>query len=383
MGIQFVDLQVQYQSIKKEIDAAISRVVSTGIYIMGPEVQSFEEAMASYIKVNHAVGVASGTDALHLALLACDIKAGDEVITTPFTAPATTEVIKHCGAIPKFVDIDAKTYNIDHFKIEKKISKKTKAIIPVHLYGQPCDMDEIMKLARKHELKVIEDCAQALGSEYKGEMVGSLGHVGCLSFFPANNLGAYGDGGMVVTIDPQIAEKVRLLRLHGSPEPYKYIMDGFNSRLDAIQAAILKVKLRHLGEWISLRNERAIIYNRLLARVNGIDIPFKQGGNRHSYNYYTVCISGGKQKRNGLLNHLRAKGIYAVVFYPSSLHIQEPYSHLKSKKDEFAVSEWAQDRVISLPMYPELTEKQIKQIVDEIRDFMEGFQESIDLKQIS
>jgi len=369
MTIQFVDLQAQYQSIKKEIDGAISRVISKGIYIMGPELKSFEDEMSSYLKVDHAVGVASGTDALHLALLACDIKTGDEVITTPFTAPATTEVIKHCGAVPVFIDIDLKTYNIDHSKIEKKISRKTKAIIPVHLYGQACDMDEIMKIARKHKLKVVEDCAQALGAEYKGEQVGSIGHVGCFSFFPANNLGAYGDGGMVVTRDAQIAEKVRILRLHGSSEPYHYVMDGFNSRLDALQAAILRIKLKYISEWISLRNEKAIMYNRLLEGVGGIDIPFKQEGNRHSYNYYTIYVSSGKQKRDELRDHLRAQGMHAVVFYPGSLHLQEPYMHLKFKKGEFAISEWVQDRVISLPMYPELTEEQIKQIVDEIRNF--------------
>ncbi|MFC1874998.1 DegT/DnrJ/EryC1/StrS family aminotransferase [Chloroflexota bacterium] len=372
MTIQFIDLQTQYQSIKEEIDSAISRVISSGIYIMGPEVQSFEEEMASYLKINHAIGVASGTDALHLTLLACDIKAGDEVITTPFTAPATTEVIKHCGATPIFVDIDQKTYNIDPTKIEKKISRRTKAIIPVHLYGQSCDMDKIMISARKHKLKVIEDCAQALGTEYQGDKVGTIGHVGCLSFFPANNLGAYGDGGMVVTKDKQIAEKVRILRLHGSPEPYRYVMDGFNSRLDALQAATLRVKLKYLGEWISSRNAIAIGYNRLLENVDGIVIPFKQQGNRHSYNYYTICVSGGKLKRDGLRDYLREKGIHTVVFYPSSLHLQEPYKYLKFKKDEFKVSEWAQDRVISLPIYPELTEKQIDQIVGEIRNFMGG-----------
>ena len=372
MSIQFVDLQAQYRSIKKEIDGAISRVILKGIYIMGPEVQSLEEEMTSYLGVDYAVGVASGTDALQLALIACDIKPGDEVITTPFTAPATTEVIKHRYATPVFVDIDPKTYNIDPSRIEKKISRKTKAIIPVHLYGQSCDMDEIMKIARKHQLKVIEDCAQALGTEYKGEKVGTIGHVGCLSFFPANNLGAYGDGGMVVTNDEQIAEKVRTLRLHGSPEPYRYIMDGFNSRLDALQAAILRIKLKYLGEWISLRNEKAIIYNQLLERVDGIDIPYKQEENRHSYNYYTICVSGENLNRDELRDYLKKQGIHAVVFYPSSLHLLEPYRYLKFKKDEFQVSEWAQERVISLPIYPELGEEQIKQIVAEISNFIGG-----------
>jgi dTDP-4-amino-4,6-dideoxygalactose transaminase len=370
MNIQFVDLRAQYNMIKKEIDATIGNVLSKGIFIMGPEVQSFEQEFSSYIKVDHAVSVASGTDALHLALIACDIKPGDEVITTPFTAPATTEVIKHCGATPKFVDIDVKTYNIDPSKIEKKVSRKTKAIIPVHLYGQACDMDTIMKIARKYKIKVIEDCAQAVGTEYKGMKVGSLGHVGCFSFFPANNLGAYGDGGMVVTRDEQIAEKVRVLRLHGSPEPYRYTVDGYNSRLDALQAAILRVKLRYINEWISQRNEKAIFYDQLLTKIEGISIPYKQEGNRHSYNYYTIYVSGNKQWRDKLLIYLKNQGIHAVVFYPNSLHLQEPYSHLKHKKDEFSVSEWYQDRVISLPIYPEITEKQLKQVVDEIHSYI-------------
>jgi dTDP-4-amino-4,6-dideoxygalactose transaminase len=373
MAIQFVDLQAQYQSIKEEIDSAIHQVISKGIYIMGPEVQSFENEMASHLKVDYAIGVASGTDALHLALLACGIKAGDEVITTPFTATATIEVIKHCGATTVFVDIQPKTYNIDPAKIEKKVSRKTKAIIPVHLYGQACDMDKIMIIARKHKLKVIEDCAQALGSVYKGDSVGTLGNVGCLSFFPANNLGAYGDGGMVVTKDEQIAEKVRILRLHGSPEPYRYVIDGFNSRLDTIQAAILRVKLKYQGEWITLRNAKAIYYNQLLERVSGITIPYSQQGNRHSYNYYTILVNSGKRNRDELLDHLRKKGIHAVVFYPSSLNLQEPYRYLKFKKDEFKVSEWAQDRVLSLPIYPELTEKQIEQIVQEIKNYIGVF----------
>lgn len=369
MNIQFVDLKAQYQSIKWEIDSAINRVISTGIYIMGPEVKSFESEISSYLKVDHAIGVASGTDALHLSLLACGIGGGDEVITTPFTTPATTEVIKHCGAVPKFVDIDSRTYNIDPSKIEKKVSKKTKAIIPVHLYGQSVDMDGILKIARKYKLKVIEDCAQALGTEYKGEKVGTIGHVGCLSFFPANNLGAYGDGGMVVTSNEEIAEKVRILRLHGSPEPYKYVTDGFNSRLDALQAAILRVKLKYLSDWISSRNEKAIIYDRLLRKISGIKIPYNQMGNRHSYNYYTICVEGGKKYRDEFRDYLRTKGIHAVVFYPSALHLQEPYRHSKFKNNEFEVSEWAQDRVISLPIYPELREKQIEQIVDEIRSY--------------
>jgi dTDP-4-amino-4,6-dideoxygalactose transaminase len=228
---------------------------------------------------------------------------------------------------------------------------------------------------------VIEDCAQALGSEYKGEKVGSIGKAGCLSFFPANSLGAYGDAGMVVTNDEEIAKRVRTLRFHGSDIPYNYVTDGFNSRLDALQAAILRVKLGHLGEWISLRNEKAIIYNRLLEGVSGIDAPYKQEETRHSYNYYTICISGEKLNRDELKNHLKTQGIQAVIFYPSCLHLQQPYRHLKVKKNEFKVGEWIQDMVLSLPLYPELTEKQIKQIVGEIRSYIRSVVDSKKVKQ--
>ena len=372
MIIHFVDLQSQYQSIKPDIDKAVRRVITSGMYIMGPEVQSFEQEMTSYLKVKHAIGVASGTDALHLSLLACGIKPGDEVITTPFTTAATTEVIKHCDATPAFVDIDPQTYNIEPSKIKNKVSRRTKAIIPVHLFGNPCDMDQIMVIARKHNLKVIEDCAQALGTEYQGSKAGTLGDIGCLSFFPANNLGAYGDGGMVVTNDELVAQRVRTLRLHGSPEPYRYTMDGFNSRLDAIQAAILRVKLGYLGQWITARNAVAINYDRLLENVEGIDVPFKQPGNRHSYNYYTICVKGGKEMRDGLRDHLKQKGVHTVTFYPVSMHLQEVYSHMKFKKNEFPVSEWAQDRLLSLPIYPELAPQQGDYIVDEIKSFLAG-----------
>ena len=372
MNIPFVDLRAQYQSIKKETDRAVSRVLSRGIYILGPEVQAFEEEMASYCGTDHAVGVASGTDALHLALLACGIKPGDEVITTPFTFVATTEVIKHCGAKPIFVDIDPKTYNIDPAKIESKISQKTKAIIPVHLYGQPCNMDEIMKIAKKHKIKVIEDCAQALGAEYKGKKVGSIGDVGCLSFFPSKNLGAYGDGGMVITKNEEIAEKVRMLRVHGANEPYKYSIDGFNSRLDEIQATILRVKLEHLDEWVGLRREKAALYDRLLEPIEGIDPPYADKDGKHSYNYYTACVTGTTLSRDELRNHLKERDIMTMVYYPLSLHLQEAYKEFKYKKGDFKNSEWAQDRVISLPMYPALSEEQISKVAEEIVTFSSG-----------
>jgi dTDP-4-amino-4,6-dideoxygalactose transaminase len=372
MNVPFVDLRAQYQSIKDDIDVAINKVIAGGIYIRGPEVQAFEEEMALYCETTYAVGVASGTDALHLALLACGIKPGDEVITTPFTFAATTEVIKHCGAKPVFADIDPKTYTIDPAKIASKVSRKAKAIIPVHLYGQSCEMDPIMEIARKKKLLVIEDCAQALGAEYKGKKVGSIGDVGCLSFFPVKSLGAYGDGGMVITDSEEIAEKVRMLRIHGAKEPFKYVLDGFNSRLDEIQAAILRVKLKHLDKWIELRGIKASTYDQLLNKVDGVDIPFAVRTNKHSYNFYTICVTSNVVDRDGLQDYLRKEGIQTVIYYPLSLHLQEPYKELRHKKGDFKNSEWAQERVISLPIYPELSEEQIERVINKIDLFISG-----------
>jgi len=252
MAIPLTDLKAQYRSIKGEIDAAIQQVVREGRFILGPEVKAFEEEMAAYCGTRFAIGVASGTDAIHLALLAGGIKPDDEVITTPFTFIATAEAIARCHATPVFVDIDPRTYNINPEQIEDKITSRTKAIIPVHLYGQSANMEPILKIGKKHQLKIIEDCAQALGAEYQGKKVGAMGDAGCLSFFPAKNLGAYGDGGMVVTNDPRTAEVVDMLRKHGARSSYYHLLPGFNSRLDALQAAILSVKLKHLETWNEL-----------------------------------------------------------------------------------------------------------------------------------
>ena len=280
MKIPLTDLKAQYTSIRDEIDEAIHRVLQQGQFILGPEVKSFEEEMAAYCGTRYAVGVASGTDALHLALLACGIKPGDEVITTPFTFIATAEAIVNCGAIPIFVDIETRTLNIDPKQIESKITPKTKAIIPVHLYGLPAAMEEITTIGRKHNLKIIEDCAQALGAEYKGSKVGVLGDAGCLSFFPAKNLGAYGDGGMVITDDPTVAETARMLRVHGAKISYYHTLPGFNSRLDSIQAAILRVKLKYFDTWIERRRGNAALYSQLLDQVDGIETPYTEDHNR-------------------------------------------------------------------------------------------------------
>jgi len=280
MKTPLVDLKAQYDSIKEVIDKAVRRVIEGGQFILGSEVEAFELEMATYCSTRYAVGVASGTDALHLALLACGIKPGDEVITTPFTFIATAETIARCGATPVFVDIDPKTYNIDPAKIEPKITRRTRAILPVHLYGQPADMNPILELARKYNLKVIEDCAQALGAKYRGIKVGSLGDAGCFSFFPSKVLGAYGDGGLVTTSNKEVAEKVAMLRNHGEKDKYHTLIHGFNSRLDAIQAAILRVKLRFLDQWLEQRRGKAGLYSQLLGEISGLESPFEAP---HSY----------------------------------------------------------------------------------------------------
>jgi dTDP-4-amino-4,6-dideoxygalactose transaminase len=370
MTIPLVDLKAQYDSIRDEIDDAIHRVVQSGQFILGPEVKSFEDEMAAYCGTKYAVGVASGTDALHLALLACGIKAGGEVITTPFTFIATTESIARCGDRPVFVDIEPRSYNIDPAKVEPKITPKTKAILPVHLYGQPAAMERILDIARKHNLKVVEDCAQALGAEYKGKKVGSLGDAGCFSFFPAKNLGAYGDGGMVVTNDPQVAETVRILRVHGSKTTYQHVMHGFNSRLDALQAAILRVKLKHLDRWNELRRSKTAIYTRLLSQVNDVEPPYFDRYSKSSCNYYTIRLKDSRLNRNELRKHLESRGIQAAVYYPLSLHLQEVYKYLGHKPGDFPESERAQEEVLSLPIYPELDEDQVEKIVSEIKKFL-------------
>ncbi len=397
MKIPLVDLKAQYESIKGEIDPAISRVIQNSHFILGPEVEAFEKAMASYLHVKYAIGVASGTDALHLALLACGIGPGDEVITTPFTFIATAETIAKCGARPVFVDIDPITCNIDPEKIEALLTSrgrdisKIKAILPVHLYGHVADMEPIMKLAQQYGLKVIEDSAQSLGALYCSQLSGSsssssqtegvaisknkanwqqsgtIGDAGCLSFFPSKVLGAYGDAGMVVTNDESTAGKIILLRNHGCKQKYYHLIPGFNSRLDGLQAAILKVKLAHLDEWISRRREKAMLYQHYLQPIEGIELLEVAPYTRHIFNYYTVRIDSTRINRNKLREHLASQGIATAIYYPLSLHLQEIFHHLGYKKGDFPVSEQAQDEVFSLPMYPELTGKQIENISQAIK----------------
>jgi dTDP-4-amino-4,6-dideoxygalactose transaminase len=371
LKIPLVDLKAQYASIKEEIDEAMHKVIEGGQFILGPDVEALEKEIAAYLGARYAIGVASGTEALQLALLACGIEPGDEVITTPFTFIATAEAITQCGAIPVFVDINPEAYNIDPQKIEPKITEKTKIVLPVHLYGQPAEMDPILGLAKKYNLKVIEDCAQALGAEYKGKKVGSIGDAGCLSFFPSKVLGAYGDGGMVVTNNPEIVEKVTMLRNHGCKEKYYHLIPGFNSRLDSLQAAVLRVKLRHLDSWVAQRREKAFLYSALLSKVDGIEPPSVVPDGYHVFNYYTIRIKSSGVNRDRLQRYLASCSIATTIYYPLSLHLQPVYKCLGYQPGDLPESERAQEEVLSLPVYPELGEGEIEEVVAVMRQAIE------------
>ena len=357
--IPFVDLKAQYDSIKEEIDEAIQSVLNNTSFIMGEELKKFEEEFAQFCDVKYAIGVANGSDALILALRACGIGEGDEVITVPHTFIATTEAISNVGGKVVFVDIDPKTYTIDITKIEEKINERTKAIIPVHLYGQPADMDAIMKLAKKYNLKVIEDAAQAHGAEYKREKVGSMGDVGCFSFYPGKNLGAYGDAGAVVANNEEIAEKVRLLRNHGRiTKKYEHEIEGYSSRLDNLQAAILRVKLRYLNKWNEGRRENAKKYSELLSNVDGVITPYEADYAKHVYHLYVIRT----ENRDKLREELKSKGIATGIHYPIPLHLQPAYSYLGYKEGDFPITEKASQEILSLPMFAELGDEQIERI---------------------
>ena len=367
--IGFLDVKKEYKSIKKEIDAAMGRVLNSGQFIGGEEIEKFEKEIAKFCGVKYAIGVNSGTDALFLSLKALGIGAGDEVITTPFTFIATAEVIANLGAKPVFIDIEPKTFNIDSFKIEEKITKKTKAIIPVHLFGQMAKMDEIMDIAKRYKIYVVEDAAQSLGAEYKGEKAGTIGDVGCFSFFPSKNLGAYGDGGMVVTNKKELADKIRLLRNHGSSpkNKYKNLILGTNSRLDAIQAAILRVKLKYLSKWNRKRAEVAKYYSKKLAVIKKVITPIISSGRTHTF--YSYVIRAGNQERNNLVKYLDRKGIPTMIYYPLPLHLQPCLEYLGYKKSDFPEAEKAAKEVLSLPIFPEITKKEQDYIITKIKEF--------------
>jgi len=364
MSVPFFDLKIQHAAIRKEIDSAISKVIDSAQFILGQTVADFEADCAKYHGAKYAIGVASGTDALHLALRAIGIKEGDEVITSPFTFVATAESITYTGAKPVFVDIDPVSFNLDPDKIKQNITNKTKAIIPVHLYGQPSNIDAIMKIAREYGLKVVEDSAQAIGAKVGDRHVSTIGDAGCLSFFPTKNLGAFGDGGMVITNDDKIYDSVKVLRAIGSRVTYHYEVIGYNSRLDALQAAILKVKLRYLEKWIEARRKNAALYDELL-KGSDVITPKESKGIRHTYNQYTIRT----KKRVQLLAHLKERGMGAMVYYPLSLHLQKIYEYLGHKIGSFPSAEVAQNEVISLPIFPELNESQITEVASAIKEF--------------
>ena len=366
MAIPLVDLKAQYHSIKADIDAAVSRVLENASFILGEEVESFERAFAAYSGTRYAVGVDSGTAALHLALLACDIGPGDEVITTPMTFIATAAAVTHVGAIPVFVDIDPRTYNLDPARIEAAITSRTKAILPVHLYGQPCEMNGILDVAKKHGLRVIEDACQAVGAGYGACRAGSLGDAGCFSFYPAKNLGAAGDGGMLITNDDALADRVRKLRDHGRISKYSHGMIGYTYRLDGLQAAILNVKLPHVDAWNEARRRHAARYSELLAGVPGLTVPCEGESCRSIYHVYALRAP----KRDALLDHLRAKGIGASIHYPLPVHQQPAYAFMNIPAGSFPVSEAFASEELSLPIYPEMTASQIEEVVAAVREFM-------------
>lgn len=361
--IPLLDLVAQYESIKPEIDQAIQRVLDSGWFILGKEVEAFEGETADYLGVRYGVGVASGTDALILALRALEIGEGDEVIIPAYTFFATTGAVLHVGARPVLVDIDPKTYCLDVDQVRQAITKKTRAVIPVHLYGHPAELDPLMQLAEEHHLKVIEDNAQAFGAEYKGEKTGGIADIGCLSFFPSKNLGGYGDGGMVVTDSNEIAERVRMLRVHGWKKKYYPEILGYNSRLDAIQAAVLRVKLRHVDDWNRRRREIAAVYNRALAEVSGIQPPFAADHVTHVYHLYVIETN----QRDLLRNRLREKGIASGVYYPQPLHQTRPVQGLGYKYHNFQSSEKASRRSLAIPIFPELGKEFLSSIIQEIK----------------
>jgi dTDP-4-amino-4,6-dideoxygalactose transaminase len=368
LKIPLLDLQAQYQPILPQVRAAIDEVIAKNNYIMGYQVQELEEKMAKYLDIKYAIGCASGTDALVLSVKALGIGAGDEVITTPFTFFATASSIWRNGAKPRFVDIDPETFNLDAEKIEAAITPKTRAIMPVHLFGQACNMTRIMEIADKYNLKVIEDNAQGIGCTWEGKMSCSFGDIGILSFFPSKNLGAMGDGGMCLTNDEELAIKLRQLRAHGENPKYYHKWVGFNSRLDTIQAAVLNVKLDCLSQWSEGRRANAAFYNQQLASIKQVKTPYIHPSAVSVYNQYTIYC----ENRDGLINHLKEKEIGCAIYYPLPLHLQECFAELGYKVGDFPRAEKASKSVLSLPIYPELTDEQKSYIVEAIKEFYQG-----------
>lgn len=364
--IPLIDLKRQYEMLSSEINEAVLEVLKSGQYILGPKVLEFERKCSEYLNIKHCIGVGNGTDALIIALESLSIGDGDEVITTPFTFFATAEAIVRVGAKPVFVDIDPFSYNINPEEIEKKITKKTKAIIPVHIFGQVCDMDRILEIAKKYNLYIIEDACQAFGAEYNGKKAGTIGDVGCFSFFPTKNLGGFGDGGLIVTNDDKVAEKARMLRQHGSKKKYYNELIGFNSRLDELQAAILLVKLKYIDDWNKRRAEIAQKYNQSL-KLKGLIVPAKTNLYEKGHIYHLYILQ--HEKRDEIINYLSQKGIATGIYYPVPLHLTNALSFLGYKEGSFEIAEQVCKRAFAIPMFPELRDEEVEFIISSINEF--------------
>jgi dTDP-4-amino-4,6-dideoxygalactose transaminase len=367
MKVPLIDLKSQFEPLRDQIRAGIDRIMDSQHFVLGAEVKSLEEEIAQYSNTKHAIGCASGSDALLLALMALDIKPGDEVVTTPFTFFATGSAIARLGARPVFVDIDPRSYNIDATKIEAAITPRTRALAPVHMYGQCADMDRLIEIARKHDIPIIEDAAQAIGAEYRGRRAGSMGLLGCFSFYPTKNLGGAGDGGMVVTSDDALAERLRALRVHGGVTEYLHNEIGINSRLDALQAVVLRVKLPHLDRWSDERRNKAEKYDELFADANlpfEVITPFIRPEGRHIFHQYVLRVPA---HRDALMAHLSKCGIGTKIYYPVPLHLQDCFRYLGYSAGDFPESERAAQETFALPVYPELTTEQQTFVVDSFR----------------
>jgi dTDP-4-amino-4,6-dideoxygalactose transaminase len=365
MKVPFLDLKTQYQTIKPEIQTALNEVLENTAFAGGPFVAKFEKEFAAFCECKHAVGVGSGTDALWLALLALGVGKGDEVITVPDTFIATAEAITYCGAEPVFVDIEESNYNMNPALLKKAITKKTKAIIPVHLFGQPADMDPILEIARKHNLAVIEDACQAHDSRYKGKKAGTMGQAGCFSFYPGKNLGAYGEAGAVVTDSEEIAAKIRGFRDHGQQKKYYHDRIGWNARMDGFQGAVLSVKLQYLNQWNEARRSHAKLYSDRLKGLKNLTLPAEADYARHVYHLYAIRV----QNRDALIDSLAEKGISCGIHYPVPIHLQQAYGYMNLKPGALPVAEKCASEFVSLPMYPELTVEQIAYVADQIKAF--------------
>jgi dTDP-4-amino-4,6-dideoxygalactose transaminase len=364
MRVPFLDLAAQHAPLRSEINAAIGEVIDSAAFAGGPFVAGFEEDFAAYCGCQHAIGVGSGTEALWLALLALGVGPGDEVLTVPSTFMATAEAITYCGAKPVFVDIDERTYTMDPAGLEEAITKRTKAIIPVHLFGQPADMDPILEIGRARGLYVIEDAAQAHGAEYKGRRAGSFGDAGCFSFYPGKNLGAFGEAGAVVTDNNELQEKIRVLRDHGQIRKYHHTMVGWNCRMDGIQAAVLSIKLRHLEKGNELRRSHAAQYDRALDGLEEIVTPYEDPYARHVYHIYAIRV----RERDEVIRRLGEMGVACGIHYPVPVHLQEAYSNLGYEAGSFPIAEQVAKEFVSLPMFPELAPAQIDMVAEAVKE---------------